>query len=115
MSPRRLVWNTYSCTTESPPAPMDDKLNLDRETVAKAIADGFIPVRESLSGPPGPYPGYRQKWDPVKEERESRERLEVFEQCARDINQRLGRPADYCYDGGPVDWETGAPDEGEAW
>lgn len=38
-----------------------------------------------------------------------RERLAVMEASYAEINAKLGRPEGYRYDGGPVDWETGAP------
>lgn len=53
-----------------------------------------------------------RSWKPIGRIAEAQliaERVALFEQCARDINQRLGRPADYRYDGGPVDWDTGTP------
>lgn len=37
------------------------------------------------------------------------DRLAADDAAAAGINARLGRPAGYRYDGGPVDWETGRP------
>lgn len=38
-----------------------------------------------------------------------RERVATFEQCARQMNARLGRPEGWNYRGGAVDWHTGLP------
>lgn len=37
------------------------------------------------------------------------ERVALFEACAAELAQRMGRPPGYRYDGGPVEWETGQP------
>lgn len=37
------------------------------------------------------------------------ERIALFEACAAELARRMGRPAGYRYDGGPVEWETGQP------
>jgi hypothetical protein len=43
------------------------------------------------------------------------ERRSLLDRCAERIHSELGRPAGYCYDGGPVAWATGTPAHHERW
>lgn len=42
-------------------------------------------------------------------EEKVRERIALFEACARKLAEAMGRPAGWRYEGGAVDWVTGQP------